>query len=109
YPRDAVQKRYVKPDEDGGSDEEPKSAKKAAAKPVKQAEETVEYSDAAKKNRIKLAIVGFNFGVMLGAFGVYFGVKHASTALVVAAAVVLGLIGGACAWKFAPAEVEDDE
>ena len=46
---------------------------------------------------------------MLGAFGVYFGVKHASTALVVAAAVVLGLIGGACAWKFAPAEVEDDE
>ena len=109
YPRDAVQKRYVKPDEDGGSDEEPKSAKKAAAKPVKQVEETVEYSDAAKKNRIKLAIVGFNFGVMLGAFGVYFGVKHASTALVVAAAVVLGLIGGACAWKFAPAEVEDDE
>lgn len=113
YPRDAVQKRYVNPN---AVDDEPvkakKAEKKAKPKPVKAVEEDdedeVEMSDAAKKNRIKISILCFNFAFMLGAFGTYFGVKHAATWKIVAAGLVLGAIAGVCGWFFSPKEVDEE-
>ena len=67
------------------------------------------YTKAAQKNRVKLAIVCFNFGFMLGAFGVYLGIKHAAMFKVIGAGVVLGAIAATCAWLLAPSSMPEDE
>lgn len=113
YPRDAVQKRYVKPDE--GEEEAPvKKGKKAKEeKPVKAKtsaksikEERAELSQEAKKKRIMTTILGFNFGVMIGAFGMYSGaiVKHPSMLVTIGTGLLLGAIGASCGWFFSPKE-----
>ncbi|MBQ9874854.1 MAG: hypothetical protein IJM30_10350 [Thermoguttaceae bacterium] len=103
YPRDAVQKRYVRPDEEEEAPKKAKKEKPAKAKKSAEPEEPrEELSDEAKKNRFKLTLVGFNFGVMIGAFGTYFGMKHASLATIIGAAVVAGALGAAACWFFAP-------
>ena len=103
YPRDAVQKRYVHPDEEPVAAKPAKAEKAAKAKKAAKPEkETVELSDESKKNRLKLTVVGFNFGVMLGALGANFGLKHASLVTIILAAVVAGALGAACGWFFAP-------
>ena len=112
YPRDAVQQRYVGAEAAG-------SEPAAAAKPVKEAKEkkarseraakdAVEMSDAAKKFRIKLTIICFNIGVMVGAFGTFFAVKNAGGGKMVLAGLVLGAIAGAGGWFFAPKEVDEE-
>ncbi len=110
YPRDAVQKRYVNPSAVGDEPVKAKKAeKKTKPKSVKTVEEDeVEMSVAAKKNRIKISILCFNFAFMLGAFGAYFGVKHAAAWKIVAAGLVLGAIAGACGWFFSPKEVDEE-
>ena len=46
---------------------------------------------------------------MAGAFGTYFGVKHASMGKVIGAGLILGLIVGGIGWLCAPASTAEDE
>lgn len=103
YPRDAVQKIVKRTSEDEKSDVVEKKSKQKVAKAGKV------YTKAAKKNRVKLALVCFNFGFMLGAFGVYLGIKHAALFKIIGAGVILGAIAAACAWLLAPASMPEDE
>ena len=103
YPRDAVQKIVKRTSEDEKSDDVEKKSKQKVAKAGKV------YTKAAKKNRVKLALVCFNFGFMLGAFGVYLGIKHAALFKIIGAGVILGAIAAACAWLLAPASMPEDE
>ncbi len=103
YPRDAVQKIVKRTSEDEKSDVVEKKSKQKVAKAGKV------YTNAAKKNRVKLALVCFNFGFMLGAFGVYLGIKHAALFKIIGAGVILGAIAAACAWLLAPASMPEDE
>ena len=107
FPRDAVQERYVRADE-GGS-KEAKKASPVKAKRVKVEKETAPLSSEGRKNKMKIALVCFNFGVMLGAFGVQskLFLKHPTWFQAIACGIILGLIAGACGWKFAPSG--DDE
>lgn len=107
YPRDAVQ-RIVKR---GGDDEDdaPKSKKAKKEKAPKREKVVKEFTPAAKKNRIKIAILCFNFAFMAGAFGVYFGVKNASMVKLLGAGLILGLIVGGIGWMCAPASTAEDE
>lgn len=102
YPRDAVQK-IVKRTEGGETEVVEKKNKQKVEKVGKV------YTKAAQKNRVKLAIVCFNFGFMLGAFGVYLGIKHAAMLKVIGAGVVLGAIAATCAWLLAPSSMPEDE
>ena len=104
YPRDAVQK-IVKRDSSGETEvvEKKKTKAKKAAGPAKV------YTKAAKKNRMKLALVCFNFGFMLAAFGTYLGVKHAKFITIIGAGLILGGIAASCAWFMAPSSMPDDE
>ncbi|MBQ5790039.1 MAG: hypothetical protein IIW01_07090, partial [Thermoguttaceae bacterium] len=63
YPRGAV-RQIVKRDADGATTKQDANAK-AAPKKKAAAKETVALSKAAQKNRLKLTLVCFNFGVML--------------------------------------------
>ena len=103
YPRDAVQKIVKRTSEDEKSDVVEKKSKQKVAKAGKV------YTKAAKKNRVKLALVCFNFGFMLGAFGVYLGIKHAALFKIIGAGVILGAIAASCAWLLAPASMPEDE
>lgn len=103
YPRDAVQ-RLVKRDDSG---EAKVVEKKKPAKAKAGGGKT--YTKAAQKNRIKLALVCFNFGFMLGAFGTYFGVKHAKLFMVIGAGLVVGAIAATGGWFGAPASMPEDE
>ena len=105
YPRDAVQK-LVKRDDDG---EAQVVEKKKKNKSPKVAGAGKFYTKAAKKNRVKLALVCFNFGFMLAAFGTYFGVKHAKFPMIIGAGLILGGIVASCAWFMAPASMPEDE
>ncbi|MCF0234792.1 MAG: hypothetical protein HUK22_07440 [Thermoguttaceae bacterium] len=103
YPRDAVQKLVARPDSDVKLKEQPKKpVVKASAR-----EDFVE-SKASKLNRIKIAVVSFNFAFMAGAFGSYAFMK-ASTVKLVTIGLVFGAIAAAVAWFAAPKTEEDDE
>lgn len=111
YPRDAVQRRYVKPEEaeaetptKAKKEKKEKPAKPEKAKSIK--EEQAELSAEAKKKRVMLTIVGFNFGAMIGAFGMNSGMilKHPSTVVVIGTAILLGAAGAAAGWFFSPKE-----
>jgi len=101
YPRDAVQ-QIVKKAPSGETTVAPKSKPKA-----KKSGGGVELSQAAKKNRVKLSIVCFNFGVMVGALGANFALKHASTGKMILCGLALGALAGGIAWICAPREVEE--
>ncbi|MDO5308326.1 MAG: hypothetical protein Q4G03_02365 [Planctomycetia bacterium] len=107
YPRDAVQ-RIVKRD---SSESENTSAKAEKTKPVakKQAAEKTYYTPAARKNRIKLAIVGFNFSFMICMFALYFILRRPSAVVMLPAGIVVGAIVAGIMWKCAPATVAEDE
>lgn len=107
YPRDAVQQRYVKPDEENAAPAKANKAEKKEkkAKPAKAIkEEKEELSAEAKKKRVMLTIVGFNFGAMLGAFGMNSGMimKHPSGLVVIGTGITLGAIGAVAGWFFSP-------
>lgn len=104
YPRDAVQK-VVKRDD---SDAEREVVAKKKSAPRKASEEKV-YTKAAKKNRVKLALVCFNFGFMLAAFGVYFGMKNAGLVKTLGAGVLVGAVAAFVAWIKAPTSMPEDE
>jgi len=101
YPRDAVQ-QIVKKSPSGET-----SLKSQPKSKVKKTGGNVELSKAAKKNRLKLSIICFNFGVMIGALGANFALKHASTGKMLLCGLVLGAIAGGIAWICAPKEVEE--
>lgn len=106
YPRGAV-RQVVKRDANAGSaSQEAKAPKEKGAKKAKEPRETVELSDAAKKNRTKLALVCFNFGFMAGMFGMKLGMG-APTWQALAVGVVVGGIAGGIAWACAPKEVAE--
>ena len=101
YPRDAVQQIVKK-------ESSSETTVKAKAKPkTKKSTGGAELSPAAKKNRVKLSIVCFNFGVMVGALGANFTLKHASSVQMILCGVTLGVIAGGIAWACAPKEVEE--
>lgn len=110
YPRDAVQ-RIVPTGGDADDAEVAETPKKKKApKAVKRRnDDEEEMSPAAKKNRLKLTLVCFNFGFMAGAFGVYFAMKHAPTPRIVIAGLLVGAIAGTIAWLKAPKEVDEDD
>ncbi|MBR4833966.1 MAG: hypothetical protein IKU86_06515 [Thermoguttaceae bacterium] len=103
YPRGAV-RQVVERAADGSTST--KEAAPKAAKKQKAAKETVELSSAAKKNRLKLTIVCFNFGVMLGAVGSTLAMK-AGMGKAVGVGVAVGAIAAAIAWFCAPKEVDE--
>ena len=105
YPRDAVQQRVVRRQDGQTAVEE--NATKKKSKPVRESEAT-QFTPAAKKNRVKLAIVCFNFAFMAGAFGTYFAKKNAPILLVLGVGLLLGAIAGAIAWTTAPASMPDE-
>ena len=106
YPRDAVQQVVQR----GGDSNENRSAKVVAkAKPKKTAVVGEQMSAAAKKNRLKLTIVRFNFGVMAGAFGTYFALKHSTPSKMIMFGLILGAVAGAVAWFCAPKEVDEEK
>ena len=107
YPRDAVQQVYRGSQDDAQADSKP--AKQPKPKKQKAVVETVELTEAAKKNRVKLALVCFNFAFLLGAAGIYFGAKHPRTWMIVAAGLALGLIAGGIGWACAPKSMPEDE
>lgn len=98
YPRGAVRQVV------DGSDDGAKATK--SPKKQKTAKETVELSSAAKKNRLKLTIVCFNFGVMLGTVGSTLAMK-AGMGKAIGIGVAVGAIAAAVAWFCAPKEVEE--
>ncbi len=98
YPRGAVRQVV------DGSDDGAKATK--SPKKQKAAKETVELSSAAKKNRLKLTIVCFNFGVMLGTVGSTLAMK-AGMGKAIGIGVAVGAIAAAVAWFCAPKEVEE--
>ncbi len=104
YPRDAVQRVVRRGDSDDAT-----TPKKEKAPKVKKIKETKEFTPAAKKNRIKIAILCFNFAFMAGVFGTYFGMKHATTPKIVGAGLLLGIVVGAIGWFCAPATTAEDE
>lgn len=107
YPRGAV-RQVAKRDASGGSaPQEAKASKEKGAKKAKEPRETVELSEAAKKNRTKLALVCFNFGFMAGMFGMKLGMS-APTWQALAVGVVGGGIASGIAWACAPKEVEGE-
>ena len=103
YPRDAVQK-IVKKSSDGQEEKTKEKPKK-----VKAEKEVVELTPAAKKNRIKIAAVCFNFGFMLGAFATYFALKHATIPKTIGVGLIVGLIASGVAWLCAPKSMPEDE
>lgn len=113
YPRDAVQQRYVKPGDEGEAPAAAKKAKKdkpAKNKTVKPSrQEQAALSAEAKKKRIMTTIVGFNFGAMIGAFGMNSGmiVKHPGFFLIIGTALLLGAAGAAAGWFFTSKEDEE--
>ena len=111
YPRDAVQQIYRAPsDESEPTEKSKKKQKEEKPQTVKkQKAETVELTEAAKKNRVKLALVCFNFAFLLGAAGANFGMKHPKMCLTIGAGLVLGLIAGGIAWSCAPKSMPEDE
>ncbi len=103
YPRGAV-RQVVERDADGSTST--KDAAPKAAKKQKAAKETVELSKAAQKNRLKLTIVCFNFGVMLGTVGSTLAMK-AGMGKAIGIGVAVGAVAAAIAWFCAPKEVEE--
>ncbi|MGI6402166.1 MAG: hypothetical protein ACOX0A_08675 [Thermoguttaceae bacterium] len=106
YPRDAVQ-QLVRRDAKSEAPVAQKPKKKVARS--SSSSEPKIYTEAAKKNRMKLALVSFNFGFMIAAFGTAFGVKNAKFTSIVAAGLVLGAVAATCAWFLAPASMPEDE
>lgn len=103
YPRGAV-RQVVERAADGST--ATKDAKPKAAPKQKAAKETVELSKAAQKNRLKLTIVCFNFGVMLGTVGSTLAMK-AGMGKAIGIGVAVGAIAATIAWFCAPKEVEE--
>ena len=103
YPRGAV-RQVVERAADGSTST--KDAKPKAAAKQKAAKETVELSKAAQKNRLKLTIVCFNFGVMLGTVGSTLAMK-AGMGKAIGIGVAVGAIAATIAWFCAPKEVEE--
>ena len=103
YPRGAV-RQIVERSADGTTTKQDAKTK-AAPKKQKAAKETVELSKAAQKNRLKLTIVCFNFGVMLGTVGSTLAMK-AAMGKAIGIGVGVGAVAAAIAWFCAPKEVE---
>ncbi|MBQ7813532.1 MAG: hypothetical protein IJ387_03445, partial [Thermoguttaceae bacterium] len=103
YPRGAV-RQVVERAADGSTAKQ--DAKPKAAPKQKAAKETVELSKAAQKNRLKLTIVCFNFGVMLGTVGSTLAMK-AGMGKAIGIGVAVGAIAATIAWFCAPKEVEE--
>ena len=103
YPRGAV-RQIVERSVDGATTKQ--DAKSKAPKKQKAAKETVELSKAAQKNRLKLTIVCFNFGVMLGTVGSTLAMK-AAMGKAIGIGVGVGAVAAAIAWFCAPKEVEE--
>ena len=105
YPRDAVQ-QIVQRSGDAKAD-----APVAPVKVKKPKTASVEkvYTPAAKKNRVKISIVCFNFAFMAGVFGATFLMKHPGLPLKIGIGLALGAVAFAAAWFLAPASMPEDE
>lgn len=113
YPRDAVQ-RIVRRDEseDAGAaapagvaaKEKPGKARRPASGPKPP------FSEAAKKNRLKVAAVSFNFAFMVTAFARYFLIRNPKFFTeVLPYAFVLGAVAFVVGWFLSPREVHEAE
>ena len=110
YPRDAVQR--LAPKGDRGA----KAAIQAAAspddqKPSRKAKEPKPpMSQAAQKNRKKVALISFNFGFMAVAFARYFLVRNPKFLTeVLPWALAAGVIAFGIGWLLSPREVAEEE
>lgn len=110
YPRDAVRQRVARSANggSGGQDAAVAAAKSKGKKEKKPKKESGPLSPEAKKNRIKITLVAFNFTFMATVFARYFMVKSPTVLEMVAPALAVGIVGAAVAW-FIGSRVRNDE
>lgn len=110
YPRDAVQRIVARTDEEPAAGNavaakvKPGKAKKAASGPKPP------FSEAAKKNRLKISVVAFNFTFMATAFVRFFMVRNPKFLTeVLPYAFIVGIVAFGIGWLASPREVAADE
>ena len=108
YPRDAVQ-RIVARNDDGEAVPEA-AAKPGKEKKTKKAKGPVApLSAAAKKRRLLVSFMTFNFAAMVTAFGRYFTVKYPKAMDMIPWAIAVGAVAFGVAWYLNTKEVDEEE